>query len=177
MSDVPPDTGEQPPAPDPEPTPSVDELLAEVEKWKTQSRKHEDRAKANANAAKELDQVRQQSMTDTERAVEAAKADALSIATKAFGGKLVAAEVKAAAAGRELDVDTLLEGLDASRFLGDDGDPDVTAINEWVDRLAPKGEARPAPLDLGQGNRGRENTPLGSDPLLDLLRGGLGIKS
>jgi hypothetical protein len=34
---------------------------------------HEDRAKANANAAKELEQVRQQSMTDQEKAVEAAR--------------------------------------------------------------------------------------------------------
>ncbi len=122
---------------------------AEAEKWKVQARKHEERAKANATAAKELDQFRQASMSEQEKAIETARAEARAEAVTAMGRRLVDAEVRAAAKGRIADVDALLDGLDRARFLGEDGEPDVKAINGWVDRLAPK-KAVP---DLGQGAR------------------------
>ena len=80
MSDTTPDTGTEP-TPEAEPqepsdTPDPAALTADLEKWKAQARKHEERAKANANAAKELEQVRQASMSDQEKAVEIARQQA-----------------------------------------------------------------------------------------------------
>jgi hypothetical protein len=98
-------------------------------------------------------------MTDQEKAVEAAKAEARSEALKTVGVRLVDAEVKAACAGRKVDVAALLEGLDRTKFLTDDGEPDSDAIEKWVDKVAP---SKAGPLDLGQGARGRNGSG-GSD--------------
>lgn len=144
---------------------------AEAEKWQAMARKHEDRAKANASAAKELEQVRQASMSDLEKAVAIAKAEARTEALREAGTRLVDAEVKAAAAGRSVDVEALLEGLDRSRFLGEDGEPDSKAIATWVDRIAPKSESTTTSVDFGQGARPGATTALNDDALVrDLSR-------
>lgn len=49
-------------------TPTVDDLLAQVEEWKGHARKHEDRAKAAADAVKELADLKRAQMTDAEKA-------------------------------------------------------------------------------------------------------------
>jgi hypothetical protein len=75
---------QRPPAPDASTaTDDTTDWKAEAEKFKTLSRKHEERAKANAAAAKELEQLRQQSMTEQEKAVEQAKAEGRAEAIKA----------------------------------------------------------------------------------------------
>lgn len=141
---------------------------AEAEKWQALSRKNEERAKSNGDAAKELEKLRQASMSDQEKAVavavEAAKAETM----RTVGARLVDAEVKAAAAGRTVDVEALLEGLDRSRFLDDSGEPNTKAITAWVDRIAPVTEpSKPGFPDLGQGQRGNGNGALAlNDPLL-----------
>lgn len=156
-------------------TPNVDALQAEIDKWKSAARKHEDRAKANASAAKELEQVKQASMSDQEKAVELAKAQARTEALLEVAVERVDDSVKLACAGRNVDVDALLEGLDRSRFVTDDGKPDADAIAAWVDRIAPKSD-QPYAADLGQGARTGSQTPLGSDPLLNSLKQSLGIR-
>lgn len=167
--------------PAPEPTDTAGDApdtAAELDKWRSLARKHEERAKANAAAVKELEQLKAQSMSDTEKAIAAARLEAAAEAAKVYGGRLVDAEVKAAAAGRPVDIDALLEGLDRTRFLGDDGDPDTAAIAAWVDRVAPAPEPEPTGpprLDLGQGSRGAP-IALGSDPLEQMLRNQLGIR-
>jgi hypothetical protein len=125
------------------PTPDAEALTAEAEKWKALARKHEERAQSNASAAKELEALRRSQMSETEKAVDAAKAEARTAALRELGGKLVDAELRAAAAGRTVDVDALLEVVDRSRFLTDDGDVDRKALGAWVDRIAP------APADTG----------------------------
>lgn len=157
---------------------NLDDPAKEIAKWKELARKHEDRAKSNADAAKELDKLRQQTMSDVEKAAVLAKAEGRTEALREVGTKLVDAEVRAAAAGRNVDVDALLEGLDRSRFLDDDGDPDVKAIAAWVDRIAPQPDpdsGRPHAFDLGQGVRHDASTSLGGDPLERDLKAKLGI--
>lgn len=176
MSDTTPDTGTEP-TPEAEPqepsdTPDPAALTAELEKWKAQARKHEERAKANANAAKELEQVRQASMSDQEKAVEIARQQARAEALAEVGGQLVDMAVTAAVAGRGVDAEALLEGLDRSRFLTDEGRPDQDAIAAWVDRIVPKTDGF---VDIGQGPRGSQ-IPLGSDPLLNTLKQSIGIR-
>lgn len=142
-----------PPAPQGPP----EDPTAEASKWKELARKHEDRAKANAAAAKELEELKAKHMSEQERAVAEAKAAGRAEALKEAGALLVDASVKAAAAGRGIDVEALLEGVDRGRFLDDAGKPDTKAIQAWVDRVAPAGTGgtpnggRP---DTGQGNRG-----------------------
>lgn len=131
------------------------DLAAELEKWKAQARKHEDRAKANAAAAKELEDVRKASMSETEKAVAEAKALTRAEVLAEVGSTLVDAEVRAALAGRTVDVDAVLDGLNRVRFLGDDGQPDRDEIVAWVDRIAPKSETAVRSLDMGQGARGQ----------------------
>ena len=67
---------------------------------------------------------------------------------------LVAAEFRAAAKGALADdtVKGLIEDLDLSKYLGDDGQPDLARIQARVDSLAP---AKPGTsrIDLGQGQR------------------------
>lgn len=136
---------------------------AEAEKWKTLSRKNEQRARENAGAAAELAQVRQAHMTEQERAVHDAREEGRAAALAEFGSRLVDARFEAAAAGRTvngrpLDVAALLEGVNRSYYLTDTGEVDVDKVTRFVDNVAPAVEAD-APQqqrrfpDLGQGRR------------------------
>ena len=125
----------------------------EVAKWKALARKHEDRAKANEAAKKELEKLQAASMTDQQKAIAEAAAKARAEALAEVGSSLVDAEFKVAAAGLSLDVPTLLESLDRSKFIGDDGKPDAQRIGEWVNKLAPKSETKRTATDTGQGTR------------------------
>jgi hypothetical protein len=172
-------------------TVDVAALQAEAEKWKSLARKHEERAKQNAAAAKERDEARQAAMSDQERAVAEAAAAARAATLAEFGSALVDAEVKAAAAaltaaGRPVDAGALLEGdtLNRAAFLGEDGKADAAKVAAWLDRVAPKAadpaEQQPTgPVwpDLGQGQRGPANKDmaLNGDPLLRDLKAKLNI--
>lgn len=131
------------------------------------SSKWEKRAKANADAAKELERIQRESLPEQERLVAEAAAAARAEVLAEVGSSRVDDAVKLAAAGRPVDVEALLEGLDRNRFLVD-GQPDAAAISAWVDRIAPAPTEQQAPAspwpDLGQG--ATNSTPLGSDPLL-----------
>jgi len=172
MSDTAPETSETETA-----TVDVEKLTAEVEKWKGLARKHEDRAKANSQAAKELDEARQSAMSDQEKAVSEAAKRARAEVLAEVGASLVDARVEAACAGRNIDTAALLEGLDRSRFLGEDGQPDSDAITKWIDRIAPAQAepAKPRFPDLGQGQRGRQDMALNGDPLTRDLMSKLGM--
>lgn len=163
-------------------TTETTDYKAEAEKWQALARKHEDRAKANATAAKELEELRKSAMSEQERAVAEAKAAGRTEALAETGSKLVTAEFRAAAAGR-LDDDqlaTLLEDLNLPGFLTDAGEVDQAKVARVVEAIAPKetaglgGDTRRTP-DLGQGARG--TTPaLNGDPLLRDLKSKLGIR-
>lgn len=175
-------------------------LLAEVEKHKTEAakyqalmRKQETRAKENSDAAKqvealkaELEQFRQASMSETEKALAKATKDAeakgRADALTAVGQRLVRAEFKALAAGNIPDLDGVLDDLNLAKFIGQDGEPDTKAIEAAVKRLTPppppaEPEQRttaPGPRpDLTQGTR--QNMPLNGDPILDAVKQKLGI--
>ena len=154
---------------------------AEAEKYRGLHRKQEERAKANANAAKELEQLRQQSMSDQEKAVAQAKLEGRTEALTAVIGKLAAAEIRAAAAGRLTaeQVEVLLEATNTAVFIGEDGDIDRAKVQRFVDGIAPpisEEEPRPGFPDLGQGARGGSNAALNGDPLLRDLKAKLGIR-
>lgn len=119
----------------------------------------------------ELTKLQEASMSDMEKALNQARQEATLEAAQGFGARLVDAEVKAAASGRLVDVDALLDGLDRTRFLTDNAEPDTAAIVAWVDRIAPPPDPTGRPLDLGQGVR----TPADAAPDMNrMLRNAAG---
>lgn len=109
---------------------------AEETDWKAMSRKWESAAKKNSKAAEELEKVKAAAMTEQEKAVAEAKAAGLAEAAKTYGSKLAAAELKAAAAAKGVDLSSIGDLIDASRFVGDDGEVDTASIGKAVDKLA-----------------------------------------
>lgn len=165
--------------PDAAPAEPETDLAAELEKWKTRSRKNEDRAKANAEAAKELERLKREALPEQERMIEEARAKARAEALAEVGADRVDDAVKLAAAGRPVDADALLEGLDRGKFIGENGQPDHAAISAWVDRVAPKQETPSLAADLGQGARTSTNAgaiPLNSPQLLSDLKAAVGAR-
>lgn len=93
--------------------------------------------RARKAAERDLAALRKASMTEQEKAVSEAKAAGLAEAQKAAGPRLVRAEFRAAATNRvdKGTLDAYLEDVDLSKFLGDDGEPDVKAIEARIKRL------------------------------------------
>lgn len=153
----------------------ANETAAELAKWKELARKNEQQAKANL---KELDSLKAKSMTEQEKAVDAAKSEGRIEALREVGVKLANASIRVAAAGRNVDVDALLEGVDASKFIDANGDPDERLISAWMNRVAPAVDETaktPTKRDLGQGARGDQALALNGDPLLRDIKAKLGI--
>lgn len=144
---------------------------AEAERWKAHARKHEERAKANSSAATELDKFRKAQMTETERAVAEAKTAGRNEAFAQAGQRLARAELRATAAGRvEKDaLDGFLAYADMSKFLGDDGEPDVKAIETAIKALA--GPQRAPDFDGGARQTAGKTTDMNA---LIRQRAGLG---
>jgi hypothetical protein len=155
---------------------------AEATKWRELARKHEDRAKSNANAAKELEQLRQSAMSDQEKAVAQARTEGHAEGLAAGMARVVKAEIRAAAAGRMSaeQLGALLEATNLAVFIGEDGDVDEAKVARFVDGIAPmpsEEETRPGFPDLGQGARGgSSNQALNGDPLLRDLKAKLGVR-
>jgi hypothetical protein len=165
-----------PPPTDPPPTnpPDDTDWKAEAEKWKAASRKHEQRAKDNADKAKQYDELKRAQMSEQEKAAEDQKkavetarsegaAEAKAAAGREFGSRLVDAEIRAATAGRMSDEQrgALIEGLDRARFLTDAGEVDAGKVKKFVDAVAPVVAPPPATggARMGQGRQAGSNTP------------------
>ena len=130
----------------------TDTLKAEVDKWKSLSRKNEQQAKANMAASKELETIRQSQLSETERLIEQTKTETALSVRKEFATKLVDAELKSALQGKLMGAESLLS-FEKSSFVLDDGNIDSEAIQSWVEAHS-KTTDIPAP-DLGQGSRGK----------------------
>jgi hypothetical protein len=143
---------------------------AEAEKYKSLSRKHEARAKENATAAKERDELRKQSMSDQERAVEEASAKARTEERVRLAGKLARQGFLAAAAGRIPHAASVADDLNLAKYVGEDGEIDESGLAELVDRLAPPKAAKSDKDDEDggekkakqNGSRGFDQGPRGS---------------
>lgn len=151
-------------------TPVVDPTQ-ETEKWKTLARKHEERAKANAKAAAELEELKKSMLTDQEKAIEEAKREARKATVAEFSSKLVDAKLEASLNGRVLDANAVLS-FEKSKFITEDGDVDEDAISNWVESNTKTPDT--VFPDLAQGQRGTAPA-LNSDPLLADLKSKLGI--
>ena len=136
---------------------------AEAEKWQGLARKHEQRAKDNATAAKERDELRKQSMSDQERAVEEASAKARTEERVRLAGRLARQGFLAAAAGRIPHAASVADDLNLARFVGEDGEIDESGLAELVDRLAPKAAKSDRDDEEGGEKKAKQNGSRGFD--------------
>lgn len=121
---------------------------------------------------KTLQAERAKGLSDADRAIQDAKAAGFAEAQMEAGKRLARAEIRALASEKGLDVTALLEDLDLSRFVGDDGEPDdaviASAIKRWA-AIAPQPN-RPRG-DVGQGARSKTLTDP-NEEFVRLLQGG-----
>ncbi|MCC2279525.1 hypothetical protein LKL35_29445 [Streptomyces sp. ET3-23] len=157
-------------APQPPETPAEAGPTDELEKWKRLSRENEKRWK---QASKELEGVRHAQMTDQERAIEAAKAEARKAALAEVGTSLAEAEIRAQAAAAGVSVPT--DYLDLSRFVAEDGRADRERVTELIASL-PKPEVQPEfPQLMGTGYHragGSDISSMDPNELADFIAGG-----
>lgn len=144
--------------------PTAEELRAELEKWKNQARKNEDKAKANAAAAKDLEKLREQTMSEQEKAVAEAEARG----RKAGVERLAAAELKAALVGRVEDPAAIVEDLNLGKFITEDGEVDDKAVAKLAEKY---GTPKPGTTRVPTGAR---TTPPEAGDMNALLRSAAG---
>lgn len=146
---------------------------AEVEKWKAEARKHERRARQNAEARRELQQLQQGNQTDQERIAAEAKESGRKEAAVEFGQRLAEAEIRAALTGVVDNPADVIEDLNLSKYVTEDGevDPDaVKALRTKYTKLL--GTRRPPSMETAKGTGGRGSTSkTPADDFADTLNG------
>lgn len=130
--------------------PSLEELIAERDKWKSLSRQNEDRWK---EASKERDDLKAASMTDAEKALEQAKQEARNSAIAEVGTRLVESELRTAAVTAGVQLPSF-EFLNTAQFVGDDGLPNADRIKTFVESLPKPATGPEYSQDLGLGRQG-----------------------
>jgi hypothetical protein len=144
---APPAPPADPPAPPPAPAPAgpgngppaEPDLAANVARLEAALAEERKRAAA---AEGQLTKLRNQNMSEHEKAVAAAKAEGRTEAVREAGLKLAAAEFRAAATGKLADPAAALDVIDLSKYVSEDGEVDSKALAVLVDKLA---AALPAP--------------------------------
>jgi hypothetical protein len=152
-ADQPPTDGATPPADDNLGDPGKRALEAE----RAARREAEKQAKA---VQKELEQLRQAQLSDSEKALAEAEARGKAAATTTFGQRLAAARFVAEAARRNADFDAsgVLDDLNLAKYVGEDGEPDDKGIAAVVERLVPERQQQTGPK-FGNADLGPRSTP------------------
>lgn len=120
----------------------IDRIVAE--RVAREKRRHADETKELRTKAAEADRLRKERETETEKAIREAREEGRSAALAEARPRLVLAEIRAAAAGR-IDpsrLDDLVDDIDLSRYLGEDGSVDVERVRRKVDAWAPPAPAK-----------------------------------
>lgn len=136
--------------------PQETDWQAEARKWKDLSRKHEGRAKDNANAQSELDRIKASQLSETEKAVKEAEDRGRAGAALEYGQRVAAAEVKAALTGLIDDPARVVSELNLAKYVTDTGEVDSAAIDSLKETFAGFAQARPTSPDLKQGRQGEQ---------------------
>lgn len=161
---------EEPEATPTEPTTETDvDWKAEAEKWKALSRKNETDKKRHAAEIKEFEDWKQSQLSESEKAIESAKA----AVHAEYSVKFARTAFLAAAKGRVKDPESVAAGIDFQQFVKD-GNPDETKISAFLDGIAP---VAPTPVDFFPGihTPQGDTMALNGDPLLQKVNAALGI--
>lgn len=121
---------------------------------------------------RELEQVRTANLSEAEKAVAEAEKRGEQKAAQQWSQRLVRSDFVAAASRRnpEFDASAVLDDLNLSRFVGEDGEPDAKAIAAAVERLVPESSGAPRPPSFDGGAR---TTAPASTGMNGLIRAGL----
>lgn len=146
------------------------DLTAEVEKWKSLARKHEGTAKANADAARRLNEIEEASKSETEKAVAAARREAEEAVRAEVRRERVLDRIEVLAAKDFADAEDarLRLGSRADDFVGKDGQVDADSIRAALEQLVkdkphlaaatpdgrPKGDADQGARDIAKTDPG-----------------------
>lgn len=141
-------------------------------------RKAEKEAK---DLADRLSKIEAANLSETEKAIAAARAEGAAEAMKTANERLLRAEVKAAAAGKLADPEDALKFLDPDGLVGNDGEVDSKALSSAIDDLVKSKpylavSATPGPGTGGGGARQQPALALNGDPLLRSVEDKLGIR-
>jgi len=128
-------------------TPTVETLQAQIEEIKSHSRKWEDRAKANKDAADELAALKRAQMSDDER--RSADVEALTSERDTERERADAAEAALARLTLAIEFDLSKEDADALATV----QGDEATLRALAERLASRSNRPPKP-NPAQGNRG-----------------------
>ncbi len=102
----------------------------------------------------ELERLRKEKLSEQERAVEEARAEARTAALAEANSQTVETSLRIALRGRTADAAALLD-LDRSTFVAD-GRVDADAITKWVEEhSAPADGGKRPPVKIGQGDHGQ----------------------
>lgn len=144
---------------DPKPKPTAEMTAEERAEFEEKAkRRAQDKLKAFngktpedvAKLEQELERLRKEKLTEQERAVEEARAEARTAAFAEANSQTVETSLRIALRGRTADAAALLD-LDRSTFVAD-GRVDADAIAKWVeDNSAPTGGGKRPPVKIGQG--------------------------
>jgi hypothetical protein len=126
---------------------------SEVEKWKALARKHEERAKENAAAAKERDELRAANATESEKAIAEAVKKAVAEERSRGAAALARQVFLAGASGRLENPADVVEDVNLSKYIDANGDVDEDGLAKLIDRLAPKQSGKDDDGD-GDGDQG-----------------------
>lgn len=155
----------QPPEKAPEKPTETDgkDWKAEAEKWKSLSRKNEDTAKANAAAAKRLEEIEAANASELDKAIAKARDEGRAEVQSAANARLISAEARALAAEVKFRNPTLaVKAIDLSGVsVSDDGTVDVAAIRAALGDLA---KADPYLVDDGKIPRPKPDDAQGRPP-------------
>jgi hypothetical protein len=126
--------------------------------WKSHARTWETKAKADAARAEQLaaevERLKTAQMSDSEKAIEAARLEGRQTGAAEAVGEAVAARLEAALSHLpETQRDALIDSVSRGRFLDTSGKPDRAAIKAWAEQVAPKPDPKQTFPALGQGQR------------------------
>lgn len=141
---------------------SLDELLADLDegrrkvildqvgKSRTEAKNLRDRLKAAEPKVAEYDRLAQASKSDLERAQESIAQEKTRASTAMQ--RLASAEIRAALAGVVDNPAAIVEDLNLSKFVGDDGEIDSSAVDALKAKYAGFNASRPPRPDSSQGS-------------------------
>jgi hypothetical protein len=141
----------------------VEELRREAAKYRSESKAKD----------KRIAEVERQGLTEAQKAIAEARDEAALQVRKEFGVRLTRAEFSTAAATAQVDITDLLDDLDLSKFVTDDGEPDSKRISATVSKFAAlKGPAKSDRQSFDGGVRATAKT---APNMNDFIRNQLGI--
>lgn len=130
--------------------PTIEQLQADVDRWKALSRQNE---KNYNDARTELSQLKEASMSDAEKALEQAKQEARNSAYAEVGSRLVESELRTAAVTAGVQLPSF-EFLNTSQFVDSNGLPNADRIKSFVESLPKPATGPEFSQDLGLGRQG-----------------------